>query len=141
MRRALKILVLPIALLGIGWTSMRVNAEHTGGSSTGAKGAKIYCFMRESGNEHEVSWNASYAVIKRQSNNLFKTSPTHAAVMIIESVVQHPDKYENCGSYIGDLFGAEETLEPVNNNTSIEEAEPEAKLESNKSSIKDRYNY
>ncbi len=79
---------------------------HASTKNTGEKGAQIYCFMRSSGNEHEVSWNASYAVIKRQTNNLFKTSPKHAAVMIIEAVVANPSNYENCGSYLGDLFGA-----------------------------------
>ena len=43
--------------------------------ATEKKGAKIYCFMRSSGNDHEVSWNAAYAVIKRQRSGLFKTSP------------------------------------------------------------------
>ena len=49
------------------------------------KGAKIYCFMRSSGNDHKVSWNAAYAVIKRQRSGLFKTSPEHASVMITEA--------------------------------------------------------
>ena len=52
------------------------------------KGAKIYCFMRSSGNDHKVSWNAAYAVIKRQRSGVFKTSPEHASVMITEAVVQ-----------------------------------------------------
>ena len=43
--------------------------------TTGSKGADIYCFMRTNGNSHEVSWEAAYAVIKRQSIGLFKTSP------------------------------------------------------------------
>ena len=42
--------------------------------ATEEKGAKIYCFMRSSGNDHEVSWNAAYAVIKRQRSGVFKTS-------------------------------------------------------------------
>ena len=71
---------------------------------TGEKGAQIYCFMRQSGNKHEVSWNASYEVIKRQANSLFKTSPKHAAVMIVETVVEDPSSYKGCGSYLGDLF-------------------------------------
>lgn len=74
--------------------------------SPGAKGAQIYCYMRASGNSHAVSWSAAYALIKRQSAGLFKTSPTHAAVMITEAVVQNPNTFPNCGRYIGDLYSA-----------------------------------
>ena len=70
----------------------------------GSKGAQIYCFMRNSGNSHQVSWDAAYAVIKRQSDSLFKTSPQHAAVLITEAVVQNPNEYPDCGRYLGDLF-------------------------------------
>lgn len=73
-------------------------------SSPGAKGAQIYCFMRSNGNNHQVSWDAAYALIKRQSASLFKTSPEHASVMITEAVVQNPGTYPDCGRYLGDLF-------------------------------------
>ena len=69
------------------------------------KGAKIYCFMRSSGNDHNVSWNAAYAVIKRQGVQIFKTSPEHASVMITEAVVQDPGNFPDCGRFLGDLFG------------------------------------
>ena len=69
------------------------------------KGAKIYCFMRSSGNDHKVSWNAAYAVIKRQRSGLFKTSPEHASVMITEAVVNDPGSFPDCGRFLGDLFG------------------------------------
>ncbi|MEB3351301.1 MAG: DUF6554 family protein [Cyanobacteriota bacterium] len=69
-----------------------------------AKGAQIYCFMRNSGNTHQVSWDAAYAVIKRQNDRLFKTSPQHAAVLITETVVQNPSEYPDCGRYLGDLY-------------------------------------
>ena len=69
------------------------------------KGAKIYCFMRSSGNDHEVSWNAAYAVIKRQGSGMFKTSPEHASVMITEAVVKDPGNFPDCGQFLGDLFG------------------------------------
>ena len=69
------------------------------------KGAKIYCFMRSSGNNHKVSWNAAYAVIKRQRSGVFKTSPEHASVMITESVVNDPGNFPDCGQFLGDLFG------------------------------------
>ena len=73
-------------------------------TSPGAKGAQIYCFMRNNGNNHQVSWDAAYALIKRQSASLFKTSPEHAAVMITEAVVQNPGTYPDCGRFLGDLF-------------------------------------
>ena len=49
------------------------------------KGAQVYCFMRSSGNDHTVSWNAAYALIKRQGRGMFKTSPQHASVIITEA--------------------------------------------------------
>ncbi|MEB3322934.1 MAG: DUF6554 family protein [Synechococcaceae cyanobacterium] len=79
-------------------------AARAGSESTGAKGAQVYCFMRASGHPHEVSWAAAYALIKRQSSGLFKTSPEHGAVMITETVVQNPEAFPECGRYIGDLY-------------------------------------
>jgi len=76
----------------------------TAGDSPGAKGAQVYCFMRSNGNNHEVSWTAAYALIKRQSASMFRTSPEHAAVMITEAVVQNPTVYPDCGRYLGDLY-------------------------------------
>ena len=72
--------------------------------ATEGKGAKIYCFMRSSGNDHEVSWKAAYAVIKRQRSGVFKTSPEHASVMITEAVVQDPGKFPDCGKFLGCLL-------------------------------------
>ncbi len=72
--------------------------------TTGSKGADVYCFMRTNGNSHDVSWAAAYAVIKRQSVGVFKTSPEHAAVMITETVVEDPGTYPECGRYLGDLY-------------------------------------
>ena len=73
-------------------------------AGSGGKGAQIYCFMRNSGNNHQVSWDAAYAVIKRQNDKLFKTSPEHAAVMITEAVVNNPGSFPDCGKYLGDLY-------------------------------------
>ena len=76
----------------------------------GSKGAQVYCFMRNNGNIHEVSWAAAYALVKRQSASLFKTSPEHAAVMITEAVVQNPNSYPDCGRYLGDLYTRKRTV-------------------------------
>jgi len=91
---------LPLAALG--WAALPSAA--LAGTDTGAKGAQIYCYMRSSGNNHEVSWKAAYATVKRQSASMFKTSPEHAAVMITEAVVADPGKYPDCGKYLGDLY-------------------------------------
>ena len=89
------------------------------------KGAKLYCFLRSSGNDHEVSWKAAYAVIKRQRSGLFKTSPEHASVMITEAVVQDPGNFPDCGQFLGDLFGGNTqpaTAATLGNSSSITES-------------------
>ena len=96
-------LVLSAAAL-IGTLSTITSPLQAAGSGE-VKGAKIYCFMRSSGNDHKVSWNAAYAVIKRQRSGVFKTSPEHASVMITEAVVQDPGNFPDCGQFLGDLFG------------------------------------
>lgn len=107
-------LALTAALLGgisLGLGSAMGPAQAAADGSPGAKGAQIYCFMRSNGNNHQVSWDAAYALIKRQSASLFKTSPEHAAVMITEAVVQNPGTYPDCGRYLGDLFAKPATPE------------------------------
>ncbi len=109
-RYPLAICLALIGFSGIGMSSNKASAA----IETGAKGADIYCYMRRSGNNHEVSWKASYALIKRQANSLFKTSPQHAAVMITEAVVKEPERYPKCGRFLGDLFGGENNLDISN---------------------------
>jgi len=96
--------LLALALMGWAGCSLGAGALAADLSSPGAKGAQVYCYMRSSGNNHEVSWLAAYALIKRQSASLFKTSPEHAAVMITEAVVQNPGSFPDCGRYLGDLY-------------------------------------
>ena len=107
-------------------------------SDIGQKGARVYCFMRSTGNNHQVSWDAAYQIIKRQKSSLFKTSPKHAAVMITETVVQSPEKYENCGSYLGDMYS------PTDINA-VDLVQEESPSEANKLPKKikkgDRYSY
>lgn len=91
-------------LVSLGLIATDVAAAQADLGSPGAKGAQVYCFMRSSGNSHEVSWAAAYALIKRQSASMFKTSPEHAAVMITEAVVQNPGNFPDCGRYLGDLY-------------------------------------
>ena len=105
------------ASLGPGSTMPPVLAASDSGP--GAKGAQVYCFMRNNGNNHQVSWDAAYALIKRQSASLFKTSPQHAAVMITEAVVQNPGSYPDCGRFLGDLYA-----KPVSPETAAEQGSP-----------------
>jgi malate/lactate dehydrogenase len=88
----------------------QVPAQASEASIAGNKGAQVYCFMRNNGTIHEVSWAAAYALIKRQGSNLFKTSPEHAAVMITEAVVQNPNAFPDCGRYLGDLYTRRRTV-------------------------------
>ena len=81
------------------------------GDTPGGKGAQVYCYMRVSGNSHEVSWIAAYALIKRQSASLFKTSPEHASVMITEAVVQNPTSFPECGKYLGSMYEKQAAVE------------------------------
>ena len=109
---------------------------------TEEKGAKIYCFMRSSGNDHKVSWNAAYAVIKRQSKGVFKTSPEHASVMITEAVVKDPGNFPDCGQFLGDLFGGK--TQPANtatlgNSSPVNESTVENTFESGDDTT--RYSY
>jgi len=101
------------AALGIGAPGAglaQVAAPASEAVIAGNKGAQVYCFMRNNGNIHEVSWAAAYALVKRQSASLFKTSPEHAAVMITEAVVQNPNSYPDCGRYLGDLYTRKRTV-------------------------------
>jgi hypothetical protein len=92
-------------LLGvIGPAGVALAQSNATDTTAGAKGAKTYCFMRAAGNTHKVSWDAAYALIKRQGASMFKTSPEHAAVMITEAVVNNPTAYPDCGKYLGDLY-------------------------------------
>ena len=102
------------------------------------KGAKIYCFMRSSGNDHKVSWNAAYAVIKRQGSGMFKTSPGHASVMITEAVVKDPGNFPDCGQFLGDLFGGNTqpaTAAALANSSSFNESSSESSVDTT------RYSY
>ena len=110
-----------MALIGVGLSSP--GAEEV--KSTEEKGAKIYCFMRTSGNDHTVSWNAAYAVIKRQGSGMFKKSPEHASVMITEAVVKDPGNFPDCGQFLGDLFGGKTepaTAASLGNSTPVTES-------------------
>ena len=72
--------------------------------NAGSFGAEIFCTMREGGNDHESSWEAAYAYIKKQQGGFFKTSPNQAASQIIETVVREKDKFSYCVEYLDKLY-------------------------------------
>ena len=69
----------------------------------GSFGAKIFCTMRDGGNDHESSWQAAYSYIKKQKGGIFKTSPKQAAGQIIETVVRERDKFSYCVEFLNQL--------------------------------------
>ena len=107
-------------------------------------GADIYCFMRNGGTTHEPSWQAAYQFIKNKKQGLFKTSPKQAASFIVEEVVQDPKKYEDCISYLGDLYTGESTLIEISEDNKLQN-ELESNIETTEKTPKgmnlDRYNY
>tara|TARA_B100000073_G_scaffold181720_1_gene150254 strand:+ start:25 stop:441 length:417 start_codon:yes stop_codon:yes gene_type:complete len=106
------------------------------------KGAQVYCYMRSNGNDHDVSFKASYALIKRQSSGVFKTSPEHAAVMITETVVEEPGSYPDCGRYLGDLFGAKTSKKSSSSNSASTTMRSSSSSESSTDwDADDRYSY
>ena len=122
---------LPISIICLVCSStfgLKLNAAVT-------NGADIYCFMRNGGNTHEPSWEAAYEFIKNKKQGLFKTSPKQAASLIIEEVVQNPNKYEDCINYLGDLYtgnskeisGQNELENEVNSLSETNEKTPKGK--------------
>ena len=76
-------------------TTSKVNA--------GAFGAEIFCTMRDGGNDHESSWDAAYAYIKKQKGGFFKVSPKNAAAQITETVIREKEKFSYCVEYLYNL--------------------------------------
>ena len=142
MARLRQRLALLFSLAGLAGLSLTPLDAIAAGTPEAVKGAKIYCYMRSSNNDHQVSWEAAYALIKRQKGGMFKTSPEHAAVMITEAVVEDPGSYPNCGQYLGDLFGGSQgstkSLDSVLNSTDSSDSNS---FNSSNSSEDDRYSY
>ena len=91
----------------IGFLGLSLISSITYANTT--QGARIYCMMREAGNEHESSWQAAYAAIKQSDTGIFKTSPRQAASKIVQEVTMsygegQSNTYQNCAPYLGDLF-------------------------------------
>ena len=139
MAKGIKRCFLPISIIVfVCGTSLGVKTQ-----AAGTNGADIYCFMRNGGNQHEPSWQAAYQFIKNKKQGLFKTSPKQAASFIVEEVVLDPIKYEDCITYLGDLYTGDSTSVQLSDNEL--EDEVKSSIESTEKSPKgkyiDRYNY
>ena len=77
-------------------TTSKVNAN--------SFGAKIFCTMRDGGNDHESSWEAAYTYIKQQKGGIFKVSPKRAASQITETVIRENEKFSYCVEYLDNLY-------------------------------------
>ena len=71
--------------------------------NAGSFGAEIFCTMRDGGNDHESSWEAAYAYIKKQKGGIFKVSPKQAAAQITESVIRDKETFSYCVQYLDNL--------------------------------------
>ena len=90
-----------LILLAFGiFTPLTLTTSQVNASSFGAE---IFCTMREGGNDHESSWDAAYAYIKKQKGGLFKVSPKNAAAQITETVVREREKFSYCIEYLDKL--------------------------------------
>ena len=90
-----------IILLAYGiCTSLTLTTSKVNASSFGAD---IFCSMRDSGNDHESSWDAAYSYIKKQKGGIFKVSPKNAAAQITETVIREKEKFSYCVEYLDKL--------------------------------------
>ena len=85
--------------LGI-FTPLTLSSQKVNASSFGAE---IFCTMRDGGNDHESSWDAAYAYIKKQKGGFFKVSPKNAAAQITETVIRDKEKFSYCVEYLNNL--------------------------------------
>ena len=124
------------------FTASKVNAS--------SFGAEIFCTMRDGGNDHESSWDAAYAYIKKQKGGWFKVSPKNAAAQITETVIREKEKFSYCGEYldtlhpnrklIRDLEKEEERKEKEAKDREKKRKELEQELEETNNEISEEFN-
>ena len=103
-------------------TTSKVNAS--------SFGADIFCSMRDAGNDHESSWDAAYAYIKKQKGGFFKVSPKNAAAQITETVIREKEKFNYCVEYLDKLHPNRKLIRDLEQEE--ERKEKEAKDRENK---------
>ena len=114
-------------------TTSKVNA--------GAFGAEIFCTMRDGGNDHESSWEAAYAYIKKQKGGFFKISPKNAAAQITETVVREKEKFSYCVEYLDNLHPNRKLIRDLEKEKKRKEKELEEATEQFSDEALDRYSY
>ena len=103
---------------------------HTLKVNAGSFGAEIFCTMRDGGNDHESSWDASYTYIKKQKGGIFKVSPKQAAAQITESVIRDRETFNYCVEYLENLHPNRKLIRELEKEE--ERKEKEAKEKENK---------
>ena len=117
-----------LILLGLGlFTPLFLTTSKINASSFGAE---IFCAMRDSGNDHESSWEAAYTYIKKQKGGLFKISPKNAAAQITETVIREREKFSYCVEYLDNLHPNRKLIRDLEKEE--ERKEKEAKDRENK---------
>ena len=114
-------------------TAPRVNAS--------TFGAEIFCTMRDGGNDHESSWDAAYAYIKKQKGGLFKVSPKNAAAQITETVIRVREKFSYCVEYLDNLHPNRKLIRDLEKEEKRKEKELEEATEQFTDETFDRYTY
>ena len=114
-------------------TTFKVNA--------GSFGAEIFCTMRDGGNDHESSWEAAYAYIKKQKGGIFKVSPKQAAAQITETVIRDRETLSYCVEYLDKLHPNRKLIRDLQKEQERKEKElEEANADFSEETI-DRYSY
>ena len=146
MSKGIHLLFVPISLFSLLTFEILDARVHARGTT----GADVYCFMRNGGNSHEPSWEAAYQSIKNKKQGFFKTSPKQAASMIVEEVVQDPEKYDDCITFLGDLFSESQINSIQKDTRNLEKGNPDSNSSLNsedsnpkpgKGAYVDRYSY
>ena len=104
-------------------------AIQTSKVSAGSFGAEIFCSMRDGGNDHESSWDAAYAYIKKQKGGFFKVSPKQAASQITESVIRDRNTFSYCVQYLDKLHPNRKLIRDLQKEEERKEREIQEKRE------------
>jgi len=115
---------LTLLTLGI-FTPLTLNTSKVNASSFGAE---IFCTMRDGGNDHESSWDAAYAYIKKQKGGFFKVSPKNAAAQITETVIREREKFSYCVEYLDNLHPNRKLLRDLEKEENRKEKEAQDRL-------------
>ncbi len=117
-----KLILLTLGIFSpIAFTASKVNAS--------TFGAEIFCTMRDGGNDHENSWDATYSYIKKQKGGFFKVSPKNAAAQITETVIREREKFKYCVKYLDNLHPNRKLIRDLQKEEERKEKEEKEKEE------------